>query len=1263
MKAKLLFSLFSVLLLGSLFSAANAWERKSAPIMSTWGESINPSSVWQEYPRPQLVRKDWMNLNGLWKYNRRSGSVNLSYDPRANRYNTEILVPFCVESALSGVMITDYEESMNSTYIYYRDFTLPESFEGKDVLLHFGAVDWECKVYVNGVEAGYHSGGSDPFSLNITPFISSSKTQQLEVLVHDPTNRGGQPLGKQTSGPGGIWYTPVSGIWQTVWLEPVEKVHVERYDVLPDIDNGQVRIKVTASVPGAKATIMVKDGARLIAHARNVDADEYCTIQIPDAKLWSPDSPFLYDLEITLQQDGKQTDAVTGYFGMRKFSKGMVDGKPAFLLNNKPIYMYGPLDQGWWPDGLLTPPSYEAMVYDLEVIKSFGMNMVRKHIKVEPDLWYEWCDRNGLIVWQDMPNGGTSGNIGSKAVIQQNFYDESVRIVKALKQHPCIAAWVVYNEGWGQDAGAGSQHTLRGVRAVREADDDPYRLLHSVTGWTDFEVGDILDIHSYPAPNVSSNPSNDRVNVCGEFGGITLLEEGHLWAGSQQVYTSVSDNAALTDLYNRYTYTLQELMPSGGIWGSVYTQISDVEQEVNGLLTYDRKVLKVTDAQRQQMRRLIEQTINYRYTGSTAVVPDGQNTSGLLWRNTTVQPADNWYQPDFNDASWNEDAAGFGSVSSTFCRTRWRTDDIWLRRHFTLEGIKESDLPNLALHMYHDDDAEVYINGVKAIGISGHNDSYQYFPISAEALAALKIGGDNVMAIHCHQGTGGQFIDCGIALRKYKPCSDLRVDEMPDVRQPQPAADDKNVYLMTYQTRNLSQLHYAYSYDGISWDVLNGGRPVLPGETVGQPFMRYVSAIRQYVLAYADDSRRAICLKTSTDLVNWQPANGTDNGVLVRMDDAAGVSSPEFVLDPVSHSYYIFWTVLNDETETIYYVTTRDFKNYSAPSVLYTNVNGHDMTAQQIGDRIYVLYTRRSNGHLYMGDVAQMTSGRLTSSRLFSSEFPAYTSASVFPTFSGDGWLMYAYNENGHPILFTTPEGQSVNWRPYNGSDLVMPDDMRQGSVEIISRDQLLQLQDTYDVMLFSLLPTAEVEPETWRYTTTNYTGWMNTDFNDSRWSTGLAGFGASTPPNAVINTEWKTADIYLRHQLDLKGFTDEQLQSIHLRLHHDEDVEVYFNGVLALQLTGFTQEYGNYEISEEARAALRTDDTNVVAVHCHQQEGAQYIDLGIRALMPILTPGVRLPETDGPAPKAGVYNLQGQRLQKPQQGVNIVDGRKIIVR
>ena len=1271
---------------GIMSANAADWSKKEAPLMTPWGEQLTADNVWQEYPRPQLVRDEWVNLNGVWDYFMRTATVNLDYETESRPFRSKILVPFCVESALSGIMYSTYGTTLRSTLVYRRYFSLPESFKGKDVLLHFGAVDWQCKIYVNGQLAGEHTGGSDPFSVNITPYLTADEEQELQVTVYDPCDSGGQPLGKQSSNPSGIWYTPVSGIWQTVWMEPVNKAYVERYEVVPDIDNNTVDIKVLSDATDAKATVIVKYDGKTVAQKADIDVNETATLSLSELHLWTPDDPQLYDLEISLKSSGTTTDAVKGYFAMRKFSRGMANGHPCFMLNNEPVYMYGPLDQGWWPDGLLTPPSYEAMVYDLQVIKSFGMNMVRKHIKVENDLWYEWCDRNGLIVWQDMPSGGTSGSIGTSNFIKNNFYDESVRIVNALKQHPSIGVWVVYNEGWGQDAGSGSAHTYKGVAAVRNADDDPYRLINSVTGWTDFGLGDIVDVHSYPAPGASSNTANKRVVVCGEFGGITLVDPDHLWAGSQQVYTSVENNEQYTALYNRYTANLQSLQNTNALWGSVYTQITDVEQEVNGLLTYDRKVLKVTDEQRALMRRKIEQTIHSRFAGSVNVCDAGDNNDKILWKYTTSQPDGNWQAANYDDSGWREGYSGFGTIANA--RTQWNSGNIWLRRTFRLNGITSRDeLKNLNLRMFYDEDTEVYINGVLAIAIAGYNTSYDLFDISEEALNAIKLSEDNTIAIHCKQTAGGQYIDAGFSLTRYTPNNELDVEPAPE-EAPLPTlqADDEHAYLMAYHSATNEKLMLAYSYDATTWKELNGGQPVFDGNVEGlsmrDPFLHKVNRNGKdefHLVCTWGGDHPAIYHWQSDNLVDWTPAGTEDDGQIVLMDGKNGrpqadfCYAPEFSYDEQADLFYVYWSSRVGNNQAIYYTTTRDWQTFSTPAVyLRLRYGINDFHIQKMGDSYYAFFKDVTNGRglcvAKSGSLDPTVETFSGADRLFASTFPSAYGPTTFPTTSGDGWLLY-YISDGTEIancaLSDNPLG--ISWRHTDESLLQMPDGVRQGSVEIITRDQLAVLIDNYGWEKYMLLPTAETEPQEWRYYNGYQAGWNLTSFDDSSWNVGLAGFGAGTPPNTFINTLWNTDVIYLRRPLDLTGFTQEQIDAITARLYHDEDVEVYFNGKLGFWQSGYDTQYVVRSLRADALAALKPDNTNVIGIKCSQTYGGQYIDLGLTSIRPIETDGISHATSGQVAKGKGIYNMQGQRMGDNTKtlpaGIYIVDGEKVVVR
>ena len=1206
------------------------WQRLSAPIMTPWGENINPEAVWQEYPRPQLKRSEWMNLNGTWGYYRLSNSINLNYISRERLFTRQILVPFGVESALSGIMLTDYSANANSTLFYRRTFTLPESFKGKNVLMNFGAVDWWCKVYINGQLAGEHRGGSDPFSIDITEFLTDEGEQEVQVAVNDPTNRGGQPLGKQTISPSGIWYTAVSGIWQTVWLEPVSPAHIERYEVLPDIDNSRVTLRVHATGEGTKVSATVKYEGTEVTRVENVDADKDFTISIPGAHLWSPDEPNLYDIEFTLTQNGNTVDTATGYFGMRKFSRGMVDGHPAFLLNNKPIYMYGPLDQGWWPDGLLTPPSYEAMIFDLQAIKSFGMNMVRKHIKVENDLWYEWCDRNGLIVWQDMPNGGTGGTLGTKEEVQEIFYDECRRIINTLQSHPSIGVWVVYNEGWGQDADNGSSHTFKGVNNVRNTDRDQYRLINAVTGWTDFEVGDIVDIHSYPAPGASDNPANERVVVCGEFGGITLEVEDHLWSGSQQVYTSVDNSDDYTALYNSYTNRLQELQKDKALWGSVYTQITDVEQEVNGLYTYDRKLLKVSDAQRKLIRDKIEKTINYRYTGAEVKVEAGDTGNNIRWKYTTSAPADGWQLDTFDDTAWSTGRAGFGTNSGR--RTYWNTSDIWLRRTFEMPDLTEEELADLCLHMYYDEDTEVYINGVLACKITGYNTRYQEIDILPEGRKAIKNGDENLIAIHCHQSAGGQYIDAGFSVKKYKANDGCEVTDIVEATPPAAEESTDSVYLMTCFTSNQDRLVYAYSYDGRSWQYINSGRGVFNGYDaslrIRDPFVRRVKEGGKDVFHLVHTwglNNPGIYHWQSDDLIHWTAADGSQNGKVMVVDGslggvtAANAYAPEYVFDEESGTYYVYWTSLVNNKMRVYCTKTTDWKTFSnAYELSNFDIGVNDFHIVRTGDTYQAFFQRFDNEQMYRATATSLDKdGGLfhNPTRMFSQTYPRLMSPATFTTFGGEGMYMYARSENDMK-LFGTTDLEHLTWKAVTTDDVKFPEGAQQGSVIIISKDELEKIIAANNFVQDILLPTAEEsDSEQWQWTTAAAEGWNQKDFDSSSWNNGISGFGNGNPPNSVTRTRWNTADIYLRHTLDLTGATPDEIESIWGRIYHDEDVEVYINGVLAYSATGFLTAYEDIAIAPEALQAITPTADNIVAIHCHQAAGGQYIDFGLKGL------------------------------------------------
>lgn len=1253
-------------------SAQSVWTKQMAPVMTVWGEQLTEDNAWQEYPRPSMKREDWMNLNGVWRYFKRS-TINYDYQRSASAFSKAILVPFPVESALSGIMDKNYSTNRKATHMYRRTFTLPESFSGKNILLHFGAVDWRCYVYVNGQLVGTHDGGSVPFSFDITPFLQEGAEQELQVAVWDPTN-GGQPNGKQSVSPSGIWYTPNSGIWQTVWLEPVSPTHIESYEPIPDIDNSSVSINVKTSAL-CTLTLMVKDGDNIIAEQTGI-SDQTFVFSIPSPKLWSPDEPNLYNLDITVNEQGQEVDKVSGYFGMRKFSRGMVDGHPCILLNNQPLYMYGPLDQGWWPDGLLTPPSYEAMIYDLQVMKDFGMNMVRKHIKLENDLWFDWCDKHGLVVWQDMPSGCESGAIGNLDYAMENFYRENEALIEATRHHPCIGAWVVLNEGWGQHASQGMAHTMRAVNSVIAANHDPGRFVHAVTGWTDVEMGDFLDVHSYPSPNAATNALNERVASCGEFGGINLFIENHMWAGSDVNYTTVEDADTYANLYDHYTDRLQELQKEKGLWMSVYTQITDVEQECNGILTYDRKVLKVSPEQQATMRAKIERTINSRFKDVTTIVPAGDTTSGIQWKYTTTQPASDWYSVDFDASSWRSGAAGFGGGG----RTAWSSSDIWIRRNFTINNFDASQLQELRLWLFHDEDAEIYINGKLAAKMTGYNTKYETWPILPEALQALKLdGSDNVIAIHCKQTTGGQFIDCGLKLRSYISNDDLQVDPMP-AKTPAPefqAASGK-AYLLTYTLPTSKTLHYAYSFDGAKWTTINGNRGVLTGEFANlemtSPFIRRANVdgkdVFHLVADLADENAYGFYHLQSEDLVNWTV--GDNGNILIKPSstDASKVESPEWIYSETISQYFVYWNAKNGSKNSINLSTTKDWKRFSTPRSLYApSFSAYDMHIEKTGDAYTAFFYTSDKGicQTETNNLRVTGTSWAEAQRLFSSQIPKSRAPQTFPAFDNSGWfLLYNFTENARQAMSHSGNVEEKKWYPCDENELTLPEEAQEGSVLVISQTELATLLASFNNEEFDLLPTAEIEPQMWKYQTSSSastnTAWTLPSYDDRNWQEGLSGFGANNPPGSFVSTTWTSFDIRLRYHLDLTDFTPEQMSALSARIHHDEDVTVWFNGVEAFQESGYLTAYKSMPINQEALDALTPDANNIIAIECTNRGGGAYIDFGLSGIRPIPTgiETIRI-EENKIIGNGGIYDLQGRKVTSLQKGVYIKDGKKII--
>ncbi|MEU1117550.1 MULTISPECIES: PA14 domain-containing protein [unclassified Streptomyces] len=543
-------------------------------LRTKWADDVTPGNAHREYPRPQLKRADWQNLNGSWQF---AAAKPGEQPPVGKKLAEKILVPYPVESQLSG--LERHEDRM----WYRRTFTVPKDWRigaGKRLNLNFGAVDWQSEVYVNGKKVTEHKGGYDKFSADVTDALKPGRTQELIVGVYDPTDAAGganPPVGKQRLDPSGIWYTPSSGIWQTVWMEPVAADHADSLKITPDVPGKQVSVEARGVRDGVPFTAAAYEGHKKVAEVSG-RTGQPLKLKIADPRLWSPDDPFLYDLKVRV---GKG-DRVSSYFGMRSIAVEKVKGTPRTVLNGKPVFLMATLDQGFWPDGLHTAPSDEALAYDLKMHKEMGFNSVRKHIKVEPDRWFYWADKLGLLVWQDMPamEAGRTPDTAARAEYER----EMKQMIDEHASSPSVVMWVTFNEGWGQyDIG----------RVAAQAKSwDPTRLVNNMSGLNlgaDGNAGDIMDEHGYPSPALPPHPDGERALVSGEYGGLGLAVPGHAWA-VQQSYVDV-DPATYTDDYIAKLDEVRALACKGSN-GAVYTQITDVEGELNGLLTYDRKVVK-----------------------------------------------------------------------------------------------------------------------------------------------------------------------------------------------------------------------------------------------------------------------------------------------------------------------------------------------------------------------------------------------------------------------------------------------------------------------------------------------------------------------------------------------------------------------------------------------------------------------------------------------------------------------------------------------
>lgn len=732
------------------------WHLAETSLLTPWAKEVNPLNPHPEYPRPQFVRKAWINLNGLWDY-----AISAKEADQPKEFEGKILVPFPVESALSGVK----KPLQADQYLWYRRiFKAPSLANQRKLLLHFGAVDWEATVFLNGEELGTHRGGYDSFTFDITDKVRERGENELILRVWDPTEDGIQAKGKQLrkaiSEPGGICYTPCSGIWQTVWLEVVPSTYIQNLRITSDVDSQSVEVIAQVKGDSSDTSLLIKvlEEGKVIGEKEGKPGSRV-VIPIRNPILWTPDNPFLYTLVVDLLSEGRKIDSGESYFGMRKISIGKDEkGITRILLNDDFVFQAGPLDQGFWPDGIYTAPTDDALRFDVEMMKKLGFNAVRKHVKREPDRWYYWCDKLGLLVWQDMP----SGNVGQGATPEKDghplspeaseqFEKELKSMVEQLRNHPSIIMWIVFNEGWGQ------YDTARLVEMVRSIDNT--RLVSGASGWHTYPgVGDIVDIHFYPGPN-APQPEEKRAGVLGEFGGLGFIVDGHSWVNQGWGYRGFADARSLTNAYLKLWQGVWELKKSKGLSGAIYTQLTDVETECNGILSYDREVIKMP---LEKIAPAVSKG-DIKLPTYKVIVPTAQNER-VLWRYTLSEPPSDWFKQEFDASSWEEAEGGFGAPGTpgAIVGTEWHSSDIWLRRSFSLPELSQEELSKLLLRIHHDEDAEVYLNGVLALRVGGFTTDYEEELISKEALAALHPGGENVMAVHCHQSEGGQYIDVGI---------------------------------------------------------------------------------------------------------------------------------------------------------------------------------------------------------------------------------------------------------------------------------------------------------------------------------------------------------------------------------------------------------------------------------------------------------------------------------------------------------------------
>ncbi|MHC4995429.1 MAG: glycoside hydrolase family 2 protein [Planctomycetota bacterium] len=749
---------FGALIVMAIVASPAVADYKPAPstLLSPWAAEVSPINALPDYPRPQMVREDWVNLNGLWDY-----ALTPKDAARPSEMDGRILVPFAIESALSGVKKT---VGADQRLWYRRDFEAPEAREGDRTLLHFGAVDWHATVFVNGKGVGQHKGGYDPFTFDITGALKKAGPQELVVSVWDPTDKGLQARGKQVSEPAGIWYTAVTGIWQTVWLETVPAGSIARLKITPDVDAGTLNLMVEGrgDTKGVAVRAVATIGGRPVEVQRG-RLGKNIELTIDDARLWSPDDPFLYDLEVSLLRGRKLVDRVESYFGMRKIELGKDSrGFTRFMLNDEPLFQYGPLDQGWWPGGLYTAPTDAALRYDLEVTKRLGFNMLRKHVKVEPARFYYHCDTLGILVWQDMPNGNyrktepDNLRVAAESPVDadrpkasaRQFEAEWKSVIETLYGAPSIIMWVPFNEGWGQ------YDTARIARYTRSL--DPTRLVNSASGWTDRGVGDMIDVHIYPGPGME--PAEEkRASVLGEFGGLGWPIEQHLWGSNRNWgYRTYYSREELNREYANLLKPMPGLLAKG-LTAAIYTQTTDVEGEVNGLMTYDRKVVKFDE---DAMNKLHDALYAEPAMAKTLLADSEFKPS--KWRVTQEKVKGDWKAPGFDDSTWDQKVAPFAGANGSFFipkGTVWHGKEMLMRKSFELDTVPDSLYLKAFCNL---DVGDIFLNGKLVLQLEDRSKRhYRHYNLSRH-VGVLKPG-KNTLAVRVERKTPGpRNIDVGL---------------------------------------------------------------------------------------------------------------------------------------------------------------------------------------------------------------------------------------------------------------------------------------------------------------------------------------------------------------------------------------------------------------------------------------------------------------------------------------------------------------------